>query len=68
MTEIMTGAATPAQIGAYLVALQINPPPAHVLISSAKVLRSLAKGEGFAIVNNSQFVLTKEWRILFCLI
>lgn len=43
MTEIMTGEATQAQIGAYLVSLQFQPVPSHVLISSAKALRGLAK-------------------------
>eukprot|EP01127_Copromyxa_protea_P003593 TRINITY_DN13395_c0_g1_i1.p1 TRINITY_DN13395_c0_g1~~TRINITY_DN13395_c0_g1_i1.p1 ORF type:complete len:340 (+),score=53.27 TRINITY_DN13395_c0_g1_i1:84-1022(+) len=39
----MTGQATPAQIGAYLVALQSHTLPAHVLISSASALRGLAR-------------------------
>lgn len=43
MHEIMTGKATAAQIGAYLVSLQIQPIPAQVLISSASALRALSR-------------------------
>lgn len=43
MNEILTGQATPAQIGAYLVALQFEPVPPSILVASANTLRSFAK-------------------------
>eukprot|EP01126_Amoeba_proteus_P035160 TRINITY_DN3535_c0_g1_i9.p1 TRINITY_DN3535_c0_g1~~TRINITY_DN3535_c0_g1_i9.p1 ORF type:complete len:233 (+),score=35.80 TRINITY_DN3535_c0_g1_i9:304-1002(+) len=42
MEEIMSGKATPAQVGGFLIALSMQEIPPHVLVSCAKVLRNLA--------------------------
>ena len=41
MTEVMTGAATPAQIGALLIALRIRGETIDEIVGAAEVMRSL---------------------------